>query len=231
MALGISMSASACDVFARQYSGRFKITALGTFDGKEPLGSTVVGVRWVDTGGLANSATYSKWETRREGDALVRDLGPNGLLIGLWDQVPAVDQRGFRATEAELQCLLTPAQLAQKGTTYESGEFLGEIIHSPLRARVPVESWPILARLSNPLDIRTLELIKPHEIDEKIPGVQFDGFTVEVTDAPVSRGITAKLPFIDGMLATPEHQALQNVANSDRPLWANLIPHNFQIDR
>lgn len=207
------------------------MTATGTCNGRDTLGSTVVGVRWVDTWPLNTLSEFQRWYPYREGDALVCDLGSQGLLLGLLEYVQSVNQDGFRSTEADLSCLLTPSQWAQRGDTHENGEMFNQLTHAPLRAVLPRQYWPILVWLKDPRDIRTLILIDPDAVSEKLGnGVRLDGFTVEVTDAPVSRGIMQRLPFIEGMLSAPDRRELEKVSLDQRPIWDDLNQTNFMID-
>lgn len=176
---------------------RYRLTLVVDDNGTLRSGSSVVQVRnWsdqtLDMGGVAQH------ESR--GEATLVDLGNGRLLLGLLDGGRPVP----RNLTWEARWGAGPGSVLQQayGPGFRQQSKTAPVLLTP-------DQMPTLVTFKDRNDFQTVERVDPTDLVSAFgPGVTLQSATVEVTDAPVTTGLTSILPIISN---APESGLCRNV--------------------
>lgn len=201
-------------------------------------GCELLGIEWRYRYRL--TATLQRGSERRSGSSvieIVRSKGYTGIGGSIDGEATVVDVPGVGA----LFVLLTGPNLSPDYPIYlphyafaklglrdmVNGEVLDRLTQMVgTRASLPREFYPILVRLRDPNDPVALEKVEPDEVPNEFAGFRLTDITIEITDAPVSRSIYSKLPWLKGhrgALVKPD----LTMSAAENPFAANVTRSFF----
>ncbi len=189
-------SVTGCGVLTPQHTVRFEMEMSANVAGSSYTGKSVSEITWTSAGPLAGfDAATDKWQAHRRGQALILDLGPHGLIFGLWEHVPHVPHE-FIASYDEVFSVLPKSDIT--ANKMQSGEIFEELKSAKGQAFLKAKEIPVLLRFRNIHDITSAEIVEPEDF-AKVFGEQsnFHHVALSVTDAPVTQGIKTYLPAWD----------------------------------
>jgi hypothetical protein len=225
-ALTLPFALCGCGILTPSHTVNFRLRMSLMIANRPVEASTVFSIKWVDQAFLAGFDAMGKWEGQRYGDAIVFKTAADSLIVGLWERVPGVSG-GFVAGNREIFSLLPDPRLSS-AANYNSGEVF-EALHGSQRQTILRETdRPILVRFRDSRDLTTAELITEHNITELYgAGSTVGDARLEVTDAPVSRGIANRIQFWEALGKVGLDQRL---SVSQQPFYKRLTKFNFEID-
>jgi hypothetical protein len=137
------------------------------------------------------------YRKRIEGEAVAVDLGRRGTLFVL------LRSRWSEAWPEHVVESVLPR--LRQGTRPQDEEFQAVLrlrgAHAIPRFRgagaTRMDNYPLLVRFADPRRPDTANLVDPDRLDAAFgPGVALRRITVELTDAPVTRSLSSRLPFL-----------------------------------
>ncbi|MDR3464766.1 MAG: hypothetical protein P4M07_02355 [Xanthobacteraceae bacterium] len=138
-----------------------------------------------------------------EGEAVVVDLGPRGLLF-----VTLAAERALRSGGTGMyNAALVP--FAQKNFRGEVGKgfcskdgfaaYLDEVQRKKPRGDLPFEQLPVLVRFRDTSDPSSVEQVNPFDLAKSFgSGVRLKQVFIEITDDPLTKEIENRLPWLAG---------------------------------
>jgi hypothetical protein len=171
-------------------------------------GSNVVQLKTHFLGGMIRALGYAV-RIEGRGEATVVDLGPRGLLFATLASEKWLASGGvefYDGCEVPFPLGRFPGKIAKGGSSNdESVAYLDELNRQKPRGDVPFKYLPMLVRFRDPSDPASVERVDPSDLAASFgAGVKFERMSIEITDAPVTTGIEAVLPW----LASRESQRL-----------------------
>lgn len=164
-------------------------------------GSSVVEVSIYFASGLARAQGYGVF-SRTRAEATVVDLGTRGLLFAtLADE----DRLKTSMTHGTGLGCETPFPRKKFDGQVDAGQspngeyaaYFDGLNKQKPRGDVPFKYLPMLVRFRDIHDPKTVERVDPSDLAASFgPGVKLGGMSIEITDAPVSKGIESVLPWL-----------------------------------
>lgn len=166
------------------------------------IGSSVMSMKWGDVGRAANLNGGDRYARYPAGEALVVNVGQRGKIFGLVS-VPAIDEDGFQIglPESAFSPLLAPGGPGESEGGENVRQRLSGLVGLHALAR---EHWPIMVRFRDLTDQTSVELVDRDDPSAVFgAGSAIESVTMEVVDAPVTRGAVAReLPWINQLRGT-----------------------------
>jgi hypothetical protein len=176
----------AIEFFSQKAEYSFRLTIKVDVDGELKEGSSVIHVahrtppQWV--GAVFNSEVWVS------GDAVFVDLGRSGNLV-------AALVLGPKGTNGEISYLVP--RMLHPFSADEHGKSTLTAPRPGSKAEVKGNNIPTLVTFRDVHDPDTARLVPPQDFPAVFgQGVAFRGAWVEITDAPVTRGLDEKLPLV-----------------------------------
>jgi hypothetical protein len=194
---GACLLLSAC--FLETYTIRYKLSVAVEVDGREKTGSSVVEVNYID-----QAPWYPQWTSNIRGEATYIDLGRDGVLICLLTEDP--NRRTGITDPASIPIVYFPSFFRDGlSSDISKGEAeLNALDSAKPKTEIPPGSLAMLVWFPSAASPAGGEIINPDEMFATFgQRVKLLKGTVEITDQPVTWGITKKLPWIS-LLASPE---------------------------
>jgi hypothetical protein len=172
-------------------------------------GSNVVELKTYFPGGLTRAQDYAVIG-RGQGEATVVDLGARGILFAALASEKVLASGGAGSFSAGYEAPFPrekfPGKFERGGSADdEYVDYLDELNRQKPKGDVPLKYLPMLVRFRDPQDPASVERVDPADLAASFgPGVKLDRMSIEITDAPVTKGIEAVLPW----LTTRESQRL-----------------------
>jgi hypothetical protein len=172
-------------------------------------GSSVVETKIHFPGGLTRAQGYAVIG-RGQGEATIVDLGARGPLFATFASEKSLASGGAgsfnAACEAPFPREKFPGKFRQGGSANdEYTAYLDELNRQKPKGDVPFKYLPMLVRFRDPRDPASVERVDPSDLAASFgAGVKLDRMSIEITDAPITKGIETVLPW----LATRESQRL-----------------------
>lgn len=201
--LAIALSVVGCMVAFPTYTYRYRLTLdVEMPDGSVRSGSNVVEVRQGQNPRAFAGLGMGGWG-RVTGEGVVIDLGNDRLLVALLTNPgffpvsqgsPAIAQRYPLWTNTVVDptaILLHAYGLLPAGDIWDGGRSTPLSALSRQRGARPIlpDQLPGLVTFDDPSDPRTIQRVDPNRLDVSFgPGVRLLRATIEVTDAPITRG-------------------------------------------
>lgn len=155
-------------------------------------GSSVIEVRTRRGSGIPGPEAGGIGSTVR-GEAVAVDLGPRGTLFALLSGPGAVDHAAGIAPS-----VLLPELPDRRGTPEAWGVNLRALKEVRGPAAVGPSHYPPLVRLRDIRDPKTVEQVRAEALTRHFgAGVYLRQISIEITDDPVTEGITSRLPWWD----------------------------------
>ena len=156
-------------------------------------GSNVVEETVYFASGLARAQGYGVY-SRVRAEATVIDLGSRGLLFATLADEDRLRAANTHATS--LGCQIFPREQfdghidAGTSPNGEYAAYLDGLNKQKPRKDVPLKYLPMLVRFRDTHNPRSVERVDPSDLAASFGAeVKLDGMSVEITDAPVSKGI------------------------------------------
>jgi hypothetical protein len=182
--------------FGQKHTLRYRLTLAVNVDGALHTGSSVIEDTFIDQVALAGAGGMP-WATHLRGEAVAVDLGLRGVLFCTLVRDP--ERRTSR--DAELLPIRVFADYFPDGFPVpDSGKFASQINnlvrHKP-KHDIDLAMLPMLVRFRSPADPASVERIEPRDLTAKFgPGSTLVSATMEITDVPVTTGITDYLTWL-----------------------------------
>jgi hypothetical protein len=194
-------------------------------------GSSVVEVTTYFPGGLTRAQGYAV-TSRAQGEATVVDLGARGLLFATLADEEALTNAGSHGTSFGCYAPFPREKFSGNSgggasANDEYAAYHDELNKQKPKGEVPFKYLPILVRFRDPHDPGSAERVNPSDLAASFGvGVKFDRMSIEITDAPVTKGIEAMLPW----LASPNSQRLspRPLARTGNPAVELLMYNDFR---
>ena len=198
------------------------------------LGSNVVEYKTYFPGGLITRAQGYGVIGRGQGEATVVDLGERGLLFATLANEERLANGGlsfYAACEIPFPRQNFLNKFEQRGSANdEYADYLDELNRQKPKGEVPFKDLPMLVRFRDPNDPTSVERVDPSDLAAIFgSGVKLDSMTIEITDAAVTKGIEAVLPWLEGRESQrlrPPPPGLRPL--SDTPLVSLLTDNDFR---
>jgi hypothetical protein len=163
-------------------------------------GSNVVQLKTYFPGGLTRAQGYAVIG-RGQGEATVVDLGARGLLFAtlVSEKALASGARSFSTgCEAPFPREKFPGKFERSGSANdEYADYLDELNREKPKGDTPFQYLPMLVRFRDLHDPASVERVDPADLAASFgAGVKLDRMSIEITDAPVTKGIEAVLPWL-----------------------------------
>lgn len=191
------------------YSCRYRMTVSVEVDGQVRSASSVI--EYSVTKQMQFLPTVNPKHFDAEGQAVFIDLGRERSLIALLQSGEFAQEYDFplRVVPSHFE-LKTERQLASMSTLRGKWE-------------LDEKNLPTLATFSDPNNSATLRVVRPDQLEQAFgQGVRWRGVTIEMTTDPVTRGLEARLPFLNSQKRT-----LQQANQHPR----KFIPHYYAFVR
>jgi hypothetical protein len=214
--VGVVACAIAIYVFGYTHSYRYRLTIEVSADGELKSGSSVIQVNahldFVPGRPLRYALAFS-------GDAVEVDLGPRGSLFAL---LKSPD--GFNAAYLPSKAFFSSAISADRSEQEQRFKQLDDLVRQRARAELRPDQLPTLVVFTDRNNPRTITQADPNNLAAALgPGVRLTRAVLEMTDAPVTRGIDARLPWLR---ATKDYVDDQTTPNQ-RTLTNRVPPSDF----
>jgi hypothetical protein len=178
-----------------------RIVIVDTPEGQRS-GSSVIEDKTHFPGGLTRAQGYAV-TGEGQGEATVVDLGARGLLFATLASEEGI-KSGGRGNLSGAGCYAPfprekfPGKFERGGSpTDEYVAYLDELNRQQPKGDVPLKYLPILVRFRDLSDPTSVELVDPSDLAASFgAGVKLERMSIEITDAPVTRGIEAVLPWL-----------------------------------
>jgi hypothetical protein len=176
-----------------------RVLVVATPEGQRS-GSNVVELKIHFPGGMTRALGYAVRAEGR-GEATVADLGPRGLLFATVASEKALASGGVEfddGCEAPFPREKFPGKFVQGGSADDQYvDYLDELNRQKPRGDVPLNYLPMLVRFRDLRDPTSVERVDPSNLAASFgPGVKLDRMSIEITDAAVTSGIEAVLPWL-----------------------------------
>lgn len=173
----------------------------------ERSGSSVTQETISFPGGLTRAQGYAIWP-KLVGEAVVVDLGPRGLLFATFETPSALARGGLASYNAALSPFPQERFRGKirdgMSTNDEYAAYLDEVNRQKPKGELSTEHLPVLARFRDPNDSSSVELVDPLNLAAGFgAGVAFKRAFVEITDAPITKGIETRLPWLASSKVSP----------------------------
>ncbi|HEX4296146.1 MAG TPA: hypothetical protein VHZ29_18565 [Rhizomicrobium sp.] len=212
---------SGCLALEPRYTYSYRLSVTIDVDGIVKRASTVIEAGWVRT-------SFHLWDGSEKyfpiaiGDAVTFDFGGGKYLFALL--VPPINRSGFHVlfSHKALAQYLPRTIRGDLPSAYKDPErFVNAIGAIAETCFVPKEQWPVFAAFDDIMDPRTVR---------EAP-VQVKEVTMEIMNAPVTRGIDKVLPWLAGRRRSffGGAKPLVDYPVPDHPLGGQLIPEAFEI--
>ena len=167
---------------------RYRLTLTASVDGVPVTGSGVIEVRYVKPPDW--SLDSPNVEAHVRGEAVVLDMGNRGMLFALL----------FRGPQHLLNRLRDFVPHFWGRDRIVSAEDVAWVAGLKGARTVALSELPFLVHFRDISDPTSVEQVTPDNLAASFgPGVELKSATIEITDAPVTTGITAKLPWLSGI--------------------------------
>jgi hypothetical protein len=195
-------------------------------------GSNVVEYKTYFPGGLITRAQGYGVIGRGQGEATVVDLGARGLLFATLANEEELASGGlsfYAACETPFPRQKFLNEFERRGSANDVyADYLDELNRQRPEGEVPFKYLPMLVRFRDLRDPASVERVVPSDVAASFgAGVKLVRMTIEITDAPVTKGIEAVLPWLVGR----ESQRLRPPPPgplSDTPLVSLLTDNDFR---
>ncbi|MGO6855802.1 hypothetical protein ACCS68_36270 [Rhizobium beringeri] len=170
---------------------RFKVIASATVDGRPVESSSVMEVTYSK---VTQSLVGNGGATRLYGEALIFDLGGKGTVYIL----PIQHAPNASLTQVYEYGVLTTFGINSSIGSLSKADFLtlsNATGRRPFRLHSTTR-LPAFVSFTNEADPKTIFEILPSELGRYFPGVRFTGLDVEVTDAPITKELRDRLPWL-----------------------------------
>jgi hypothetical protein len=174
-----------------------RVVTVDTPEGQRS-GSNVVELEIHFLGGMTRALGHAVRGEGR-GEATVVDLGPRGLLFATVASEKALASGGVEfSAGCEAPFPREKFSGKQAGSTDdEYVDYLDELNRQKPRGDVPFKYLPMLVRFRDPNDPASVERVDPSDLAVSFgPGVKLDRMSIEIIDAPATKGIEAVLPWL-----------------------------------
>jgi hypothetical protein len=129
------------------------------------------------------------------GEAVNVDLGNNYLLLALL-RGPSGPNHGFKYGAEQLPFIAFQDRIAYTSNYLDQWRKLASMVGA--KGALGLDQLPMLVVFDNPTDPKTIKLVNPEHVEETLgPGARILTATVEITDAPVTTGISKTLNWLD----------------------------------
>jgi len=197
---------------------RFRVIAMVMYQGKKYEASTVMECHYTR---VTNSLVGRGGSTRLYGEALIFDL-PNGktfVVLPNW-----VNQDGSLSKVYERAVLETFGIYSSLGSL-EDDDFTAMQAASGRKPFRFFGHMPAFVAFRDETQPKTIFELQPYKIEQTFPGVKFIGLDIEITDAPVTKKLRQRLPWLDAGKQVFERRA----PGDQRP--AKQFPIGYLITR
>jgi hypothetical protein len=165
-------------------------------------GSSVVEIKTYFPGGLTRAQGYGVIG-KGQGEATVVDLGARGLLFAtLASEKKLASAGGGYFSGAGCNAPFPREKFPGKFVPGQSANneytaYLDELNRQKPKGDVPFKYLPMLVRFRDPRDPASVERVDPSDLAASFgAGVKLDRMSIEITDAPLTKGIEAVLPWL-----------------------------------
>lgn len=179
-----------------------RVLTVATPEGQRS-GSNVVEHKIHFLGGIERALGYAI-RVEGEGEATVVDIGSRGRLFATVARESDLVSSGvgnfYDGCEAPFPREKFPGKFAQGGSADdEYVDYLDELNRQKPKGDVPFEYLPMLVRFRDLNDPTSVERVDPSDLAASFgAGVKLERMSIEITDAPVTYGIQAVLPWLAG---------------------------------
>ena len=204
---------------------RYRVIATADVDGQRVEGSTVMEVSYRR---VKNSLIGAGGGTKLYGEALILDLKGRGTVFML----PVRHHNKTQLMEIyEHGILLTFGVRNSIGTLAD--EDFARLRQA--KGRRPLSFAPLNPPLRLPAFVafrdekapNTIYEIDPQHMDSAFPGVRFVSLDIEITDAPVTKVLKQRLPWLEGRSAFDRDTPGKLRAQKDQPLGHKVTNAHF----
>jgi hypothetical protein len=143
-----------------------------------------------------------------QGDATVIDLGARGVLFATLAAEKRLVAGDIDMSGANCETPFPRAKFSGPTNRYASSTdeyvaYLDELNRQKPKANLGSKDLPMLVRFRDLNNPATVERVDPADLAASFgPGVKLEGISIEITDAPVTHGIEAILPWLKENLHT-----------------------------
>ncbi|PDS96020.1 hypothetical protein CO659_21160 [Rhizobium sp. S9] len=191
---------------------RYRVIAWLEVDGKPFQASTVMEVHYAR---VTNSLTGAGGATRLYGEALIADIPGKGTF---YIMPVKHEQGGTLAQFWETAILLTLGTKSSIGMLKPEDFELMRAASGQMKVKTFRGSeHPAFVSFGDESKPKTIFEIQPDRLDEVFPGVRFIGLDILITDAPISKMLRDRLPWLN----TPVGQEVfeRDPPGKQRPYW------------
>jgi hypothetical protein len=197
---------------------RIKIIAKAEVDGKPVEGTTVMEITWRPRGDGGMNVDHL-------GEALVLELAGRGTVFML----PAVYLKSGMVTSGiwdnQMAQLLGIKGSVSKGQLHAISDLKGRYSFKPLRDGT---TTPVMVAFKDETKFRSFYHVEPEKFSEYFgAGVKFVGVEFEITDEPVTKVLTKRLPVLLEKDRDPVDPALRKVRYVDLPFNQKIGQNSF----
>lgn len=172
------------------YTHRYRLTVTAEVDGKEKSASSVIEARWqAQPASLTGGRPF---ERKVFGEAVFLDLGrEKPLIVTLWEDTARERIRGSKST-VELALHAFGLKSDRTGLAAISS------MRGPVSAAI--DALPLMVTFDDISTPQSIRAVTPNDFSAIFgPNVQLRSATIEMTDAPITRSIRDKLPWLKSM--------------------------------
>jgi len=193
-------------------------------------GSSVVEVTAYFPGGLTRAQGYAVI-SRVQGEATIIDLGTRGFLFATLADEERLTNAGAHGTSLGCEAPFPNERLRGKSgagvsANDENAAYFDELNKQKPKGDVPFKYLPMLVRFRDLHVPASVERVDLSDLAASFgAGVKFERMSIEITDAPLTKGIEAVLPWLashDSQRLIPRALALRD--NSDSTI--DLLDYN-----
>jgi len=168
---------------------RFRVIAMVMYEGKKYEASTVMECHYTR---VTNSLVGRGGSTRLYGESLIFDL-PNGktfFVLPLWND------GGSLSRVFEGAVLQTFGIDSSFGTLKDEdfAKMKAASGRKPFKYSGHMPAFVVFRDVTQP---KTIFELQPYKLEQTFPGVKFVGLDIEITDAPVTKKLRQRLPWLD----------------------------------
>jgi hypothetical protein len=195
--LGFSSQLGACSR-RPQYQLNYRLRVAIEIGGQHYAGSSVESVGWYSGGFLTGFDGIGAYNSVAYGEAVVLDLGQNGLLFGLVSQPNATP--GFSARNIDRVFTSEMPSDLLTDDAMRSGAYLHHLTGMTGEYAVPRDFWPVFVRFRDIKDPRSAQIILADQIAAVYgPTSSVKSVTLEITKDQVSNRIDSILPWLSNV--------------------------------
>lgn len=186
----------------------YRLNLVVSVDGQPVTGSGVIEVTREDTTRIF--ASMGGYGATIKGEAVIVDLGEKGALFALLRGKDI----GIAEGNSSPAYILFYAFASQLDKRVDGLAQLRALKAAHAKTDIPFNLIPMLVRFRKIDDPTTIEIVDPENLAASFgPGVSLQRATIEITDDPVTRGITKKLTWLPAL----EKRAARSMERSSPP--------------